>query len=477
MVLCCKFFTISYVWPATPYWDEWSAEAAGLYKMYDSGGLSLKYLLSGHNEHRILTTRLLHLLTLELNGLWNPLLNIAVNAIIQSLNALLVFRFLYINNPAGWVSSLLLCLTAFGFPISPTNLLWGFQAQFHLNILFGLLSILFFSKWSIESSGAVKSFAFGYILFLFCCFSLAGGALVGVAIVGAFIFRAYEKRSLGSRVFGSTLLILATFVVFVLTVPKVEGHKLFKVQSATQVLYGACNSFSWPFPQSLPNPILLSCAIFLHLPALTFFYRALMNRGTGCNPDSELPLIMIYYWGVVQSAAIVYGRYNHGLRWGQYLDVYLLFVIINVAWMFKYGGATTSALRGLNYKTIWLIIVGSALLRVGTQVGWREAEAWKTLEISRGKSAKAFLVSRDYSSFQSLSIFERGYPDAKVISDALSDPAVQARLPQHLQSDPTIRGRFDSVIDSMLRNWWIPGTLALIPAVALLLKRRTPLPL
>jgi hypothetical protein len=65
---------------ATPYWDQWDAEAANLYKPFLEGTLHWTDLFAPHNEHRIFTTRLLALALLTVNGIWNPLIEMVVNA-------------------------------------------------------------------------------------------------------------------------------------------------------------------------------------------------------------------------------------------------------------------------------------------------------------------------------------------------------------------------------------------------------------
>src|SRR6187549_381005 len=80
ILLGFKLRTIKYYGNSTPFWDQWDGEAANLYKPFIDGNLGWKELLSAHNEHRIFTTRLLDLTLLKINILWNPLLQMVVNA-------------------------------------------------------------------------------------------------------------------------------------------------------------------------------------------------------------------------------------------------------------------------------------------------------------------------------------------------------------------------------------------------------------
>src|SRR5712672_685323 len=83
VVLGAKLWIISRFGNPTPLNDEWDAQAAGLFIPYFDSTLSLQQLLAAHNEHRVLTTRLVSLLLLAANGLWDPILEMIVNATIH----------------------------------------------------------------------------------------------------------------------------------------------------------------------------------------------------------------------------------------------------------------------------------------------------------------------------------------------------------------------------------------------------------
>src|SRR6476659_2217455 len=62
-----KIWLISYDGNATPFWDQWDAEANGVYRSYLNHTLTFRQMLAPHNEHRIFTTRLLALGLLKAN--------------------------------------------------------------------------------------------------------------------------------------------------------------------------------------------------------------------------------------------------------------------------------------------------------------------------------------------------------------------------------------------------------------------------
>ena len=82
MVIGAKSWMISRYGSPTPFWDQWDAEGAVLYPKYFGGTWQLADLIAPHNEHRILVTRLWSLLLLELEGYWDPILQMLANTLL-----------------------------------------------------------------------------------------------------------------------------------------------------------------------------------------------------------------------------------------------------------------------------------------------------------------------------------------------------------------------------------------------------------
>ena len=140
MLFGIKLWLIGTYGNATPYWDQWDAEAVNLYKPFLEGTLCWTDLFAPHNEHRIFTTRLLALALLTINGIWNPLLQMVVNAALHIvalvLGITLMTRVIGRNHlPALLVFSLIL----FGVPYAWENTLAGFQSQFYFVLLFSIV--------------------------------------------------------------------------------------------------------------------------------------------------------------------------------------------------------------------------------------------------------------------------------------------------------------------------------------------------
>jgi hypothetical protein len=65
---------------STPYHDDWDTLAAGLYVPYADSTLTLHDLVAPNGEHRHFTTRIISLTLTVMNGRWDPILQMIVNA-------------------------------------------------------------------------------------------------------------------------------------------------------------------------------------------------------------------------------------------------------------------------------------------------------------------------------------------------------------------------------------------------------------
>jgi len=178
-------FHLSLIWKYAvdvPYLDEW----ASFDPTQLPSGLSLENLFAQHNEHRIMTTRLLVSLQFHLNG-WNLATHQILNFAIYGLILLAIGWFAKGAAPqiASW-----LILGFIVFLLSPIN--WfnhfmGYQSHVHFWLLFSLVSAVFlfsdtqrwldvvvgsaFAVLSIcsDAAGFVSSFA---LLIMFALFKI-----------------------------------------------------------------------------------------------------------------------------------------------------------------------------------------------------------------------------------------------------------------------------------------------------------------
>jgi hypothetical protein len=458
-ILALKLCVVDFVWPVAPVWDEWDAEAAGLYRLYENGSLDIAYLISGHNEHRIMTTRLVHLFSYWLNGFWSPLANIFISAVLHSGWVVGFFILLYRNDRGNWLFHMLFCFLVFGLPISLVNLLIGFQIQFYLNITFGSLAAWEIAVW-MTADGRGKSrfpyIGFGYAIL--AALSLSGGVFISLAGAVGIAIYCFRIRVFRKDLVAASLLLGLCFLIGAYFTPRVLEHGGFRVKSFPQFVENFGSVFSWPFPNWLPFPSSLFFAVFIYSPAGYFFWNLLFGKRDVSK--SEWPLVLVFLWVVLQMLAISYARYTNGARWGQYLDLYIIAFAINFAWFLKFF---FSRKEGCVYvkccQWVWVFLIVTAVARQGTQVASRLLIPEKQLMAARVQNIKKFVVSNDYEAFRSVSGWERGYHDAGRLGEIISDPVVKKSLPYVLRGGQDARGVLDIVAESLIHRWWV---LALI---------------
>jgi hypothetical protein len=162
-----------------PHWDEW--ENLGGVERFPQH-ISLTWLLTQHNEHRILFTRLQTWLLLHLNG-WNVATQIRMNfALFLGMVGCLTWMVRRAAPSApGWF--LALCFWSQVTDLASENHLWGFQSQFHVSLLGLMISVmLIFSRnlgwWRLGG---------GILMLLFSLFSFSAALAGSAVIVGAFV--------------------------------------------------------------------------------------------------------------------------------------------------------------------------------------------------------------------------------------------------------------------------------------------------
>ncbi len=219
----------------TPFWDQWDAEAEQLYKPYKQGRLGLSSILRTHNEHRITTTRILHLGLFVLTGCkWTPKLQMHVNALlhVSAISLFLAFTCWAVPTRARlpvWIAGTLLFLVPFGWD----NVLQGFNTHFY-TLLFFSVALL----WTCcIARSLLPSAAIAILLAISCVLTMASGALVLVAACVILGFRVL--------LFGETRVPAVLVVVFsviaatsVIYTPRLEHHEHLRSASMGQ-FFGA----------------------------------------------------------------------------------------------------------------------------------------------------------------------------------------------------------------------------------------------
>jgi hypothetical protein len=317
-----KLLVIGTYGNATPYWDQWDSEASRLYAPFLEGRLGWSHMLAAHNEHRSLTTWLLALGLLSANGVWNPLLQMVVNAGLHvGLACLLVHlmtrtvghRFL----PAG----LAFGLPLFGWPYGWENTLAGFQSCFYFLLLFSVGSI-----WLVIGASPFSArWWWGSFLAVCGFFSLASGVFAPAALAAVGTAQYFLGVSRSRLHIASLLALVALFVLGVALTPSVAHHASLKAATLQQLLYSWDAVLGWPIRVTVIGPVLRNA------PAALFV--AMMLRQRPPAEDRRWFLLALVIWMAGQSLAIAHGR-AVGSMAPRYKDLFAIDVLTNFACLF-----------------------------------------------------------------------------------------------------------------------------------------------
>jgi hypothetical protein len=143
-VLAARWWLVQTWGSPLPYWDQWDAEALGLYRPWLLGTFEWSQLFAPHNEHRIALTRLADLALFVWSGEWRPGDQLILNAILHTLIAMgIAVVFIRWLRPgwarAAWTGFIIFL---FALPAGWQNALWGFQSQVYFANLLALAAMV-----------------------------------------------------------------------------------------------------------------------------------------------------------------------------------------------------------------------------------------------------------------------------------------------------------------------------------------------
>ncbi len=341
-----------------PFWDQWDGEASPLYIPWADHGVTWRQMFTFHNEHRIFFSRLLALTLLVTNGQWDPHLQIVVNALIDSLAALVVAAVLWLAMGRRHLPGIILAVgLVFAPPFGIENSLAGFQSAFYFLVLFSMLAL-----WLMGTSrpGTAQWFL-GWLFALCCPFTVAGGILILPAIAGMNLLRAVADR------WGWRLLVASAAALAVVAAvgygalpPPIAAHEALKA--------GTVRNFEIAFARSLAFPWINypRATILMWLP-LTVSGLMVLWRRLRATPIEQVTLAM-GVWVVLQCAAMAYSRGANGAApASRYLDVVAFGFLANtaaiLAWLTPRTGRRVVAACSVGLVA-WLAVSAVGIRRV-----------------------------------------------------------------------------------------------------------------
>jgi hypothetical protein len=406
----------------TPFWDQWDAEAAAVFKPYLNGTLRVAHLFEAHNEHRIVFTRVLGLVLLELNGSWNPLLELTANVLVcaASLAVLLVLLGRALNPaPLGMVAGFvaLMASVPFGWESSLTVL----QSQFFSLNLMTFACLLAFHG----AVGLSVRWWMGLALGVFAFLCMASGALTLTAILAVGLVQvAFGKRT-GYKELLALGLVALLVVLMLLAVPTVHGHNELRAKTAGAFLSSLVRPLSWPFPAGL------LWLLVLNLPTTILAYGMVRDR---CEPhDPRWLYAGLAAWLLLQSASLAYGR--AGVLAPRYLDVIGTIAVLNFAsllYLLDQDSRWSRHLAARMAAAAWVLaVVVSAGSRVVEGVP-RQMTSYRTVAAAQAVNLRGFIQTGDFSHLAGKPTLHIPYPSAGRLRDLASDPVIRSILPKDL---------------------------------------------
>ncbi|MGA3283165.1 MAG: hypothetical protein ABSD57_01735 [Verrucomicrobiota bacterium] len=302
-----------------PLWDQWY-EADDFFRLWVEGHLTWQAFFAPDNGHRIFCTRLLDFVVIWLNGRWEPMLQLTVNAFIHTLYVcgLAFFLWDFLGRKNGWFVCFLL-VPFFALSYAGENAIWAITLEYMLDI---------FSLATMVALGFAKPGSrwwwFGLAMAVMSLFTMASGLLAPLAVGGLTVLRAIKDRRVEK---GNLITLISSLAVvglgLALHVPTDVGYPL-QAHTKMEFVSALMHNLDWLF-FDVPG---IACVIFLPLVLLMALY---FRRNFQMSRAAEL-LLGLGLWSLLQSIALAYGRANYGgvFPVSRYLDILNVFVIASL---------------------------------------------------------------------------------------------------------------------------------------------------
>lgn len=411
---------------ALPFWDQWDGEGWSLYRPMMLGTLDLQKLFEPHNEHRIVTSRLVAAgLFLANREQWDVVPLIIVNGLLAG--AIYTGFALYLLRKAAPPIGLpLAVLTILGGVLGHgwENFLQGFQTAFFVLLAATLSGIV----WAASARMRWHQPLVCGLLAFVAVVSLGSGLLLAPVLGFMLLLRWRDQDSTGRRWLIATLILLAA-------VTMLAFH--FRVRTSpasvplTTMLDAAAVLLSWPFP---------NLNVFSVLP-WTFTALGLWRIIRGIDRRvCSLTMAGVACWVLLQIAAMALIRGNHLADVpSRYTDIVIFGVIANAYFALDFFvGRTlrTPALRFAFGIFIALGICEVTALGVRTGVGLIMMRARSVEFAAQRLNVSAYMVTGDESFMRNKPMFDLPHPVPNRLKHYLDDPTIRKILHRHVFATP-----------------------------------------
>ena len=454
-----RLMLIRYAGYATPFLDEWEADGAAILKPYLAGSLTAGDLFVPLNEHRIVFTKLLVVTIFAISGYWDVILQMIVNAVVDSATVVAIAYALSRVLPGSWaVAAMILSTAVNALPFGYDNAVLGFNTHFYL-----LLTFSFAGLWLLSDSCAWSPrWAAGALCALLASLNLASGALTPAAAGAALFLQSACGRRSGLREGAGITVLMAASAVLAGIVPHVPEADEFRAHSVGQALSALVELASWPSHAVL--------GLIFFLPSAVFVLRTLAERPALKDPRWFNVAALV--WVASQMLALSVGRAALPLQ-TRYSDVLLIGLTVNLVsafWLYHANAAAGRAATGRRLAlATWLGVLALSLTHPQRHLPDR-IEEWRTILAVGQSNVRNYLANGDPAFASRAPAREAPSFDPRRLQELLDTPEIRAALPPELTGKPPPRPWVEAVKGGLLHSapvWFGAGVALLIVVVAL----------
>jgi hypothetical protein len=457
LLLGSRVVLIRYAGFATPFLDEWEADGATLLKPYLAGYLGISDLFLPISEHRIPFTKLTVLAAYQIAGYWDVILQMIINAFVDSMTVVAVAYALSRALPRNFAAAaMILSIAINAVPYGYDNVVLGFNTHFYL-----LLTFSFIGLWFLADSRAWSPrWTFGVLFAVASSMCLASGALTLSAAAAAQGMQMACGRRAGLREKAAIAALVAVSVALISLVPHVPVSDELRAHSVWQTFLAFGALASWP-SHSLPG-------LIFFLPSVLFVWRAFAERPPLTDP--RWFNVMALAWVVSQILSLAVGRAQLPLQ-TRYADILLVGVTINLVsalWLFQSNAAqpTPRPLGRLSLAT-WLGLLALSLTHPQRHLPDR-IEEWRTILATGQTNVRGYVMTGDSAFVSHTPAREVPSFDPGRLRELLDTPEIRAALPPDLTGKSPPRPWLEAAKEFVLRSGplWLGSAVLLLIAVA-----------